>query len=282
MSQNGVNPLTKHFRQPVLYIKLPSEGRFWPEGSLDMPVTNELPVYPMTAKDEIIIRTPDALLNGEGVVQVIQNCCPNILDAWKTPVHDIDALLVAIRIASYGPEMGIDTGCPHCNHANHHEVELQPILHSYKCPDYAQPLEINGLKIRLKPQSYADQNLRRMVQFEEDRVMQTVGDESLSDEDKMKQFNKHLTKIVDINLETVARSTAYIELPDGTRVDNREHISEYFQNCENLVFKKLLDHVQKINLQNEMPKINLQCEGCEQTYTSAIEFDYSNFFDASS
>ena len=47
----GANPLKKYFRQPKLYINLPSKGKFYPAGSLNMPETGELPVFPMTAKD---------------------------------------------------------------------------------------------------------------------------------------------------------------------------------------------------------------------------------------
>ena len=32
------NPLSKYFRQPQLYFKLPSEGRWYPADSLEMPV----------------------------------------------------------------------------------------------------------------------------------------------------------------------------------------------------------------------------------------------------
>ena len=79
------NPLAKHFRQPQLYIQLPSKGKYYPPGTLEMPVTKELPVYPMTAKDELSFMTPDALLNGQGTVDVIQSCIPNIKDAWAMP-----------------------------------------------------------------------------------------------------------------------------------------------------------------------------------------------------
>ena len=99
------NPLAKHFRQPALYVKLTSNGSFWPDGSLDLPVTGEIPIYPMTTKDEITLRTPDALINGTSVVKVIESCAPNIKDAWKMPTVDVDSTLIAIRIASYGPKM---------------------------------------------------------------------------------------------------------------------------------------------------------------------------------
>ena len=65
------NPLRKYFRQPKVYITLPSRGKYYAEGVLDMPSTNELPVFAMTAKDELIIKTPDALLNGQATVEII-------------------------------------------------------------------------------------------------------------------------------------------------------------------------------------------------------------------
>jgi hypothetical protein len=77
------NPLLKHFRQPQLYLRLPSEGKWWSADSLELPVTKEIAVYAMTARDELLIKTPDALLNGQATVDVIQSCCPNIKDAWK-------------------------------------------------------------------------------------------------------------------------------------------------------------------------------------------------------
>ena len=65
------NPLKQYFRRPAVYLKLPSGGLGYPEGTIDMPDTGELPVYPMTAIDEITSRTPDALFNGTAVVEVI-------------------------------------------------------------------------------------------------------------------------------------------------------------------------------------------------------------------
>ena len=59
MSGLSNNPLAKHFRQPVMYIKLPSQGRWWANNAIEIPVTGEIPVYAMTARDEITFKTPD-------------------------------------------------------------------------------------------------------------------------------------------------------------------------------------------------------------------------------
>ena len=70
MQTATANPLSKHFRQPKLYIKLPSGGNFYRPGSLVPEQTGEYPVYAMTAKDELMFKTPDALLNGQSTVNV--------------------------------------------------------------------------------------------------------------------------------------------------------------------------------------------------------------------
>ena len=103
----SVNPLLKHFRQPQLYLRLPSQGKFYPAGSIDMPATKELPIYSMTALDEIIWKNPDALLNGQATVDVIHSCVPNIKNAWMIPNIDMDAILIGIRRATYGNFMDL-------------------------------------------------------------------------------------------------------------------------------------------------------------------------------
>jgi len=56
--QKRTNPLTSLMRQPKLYVRLPSKGRFWPEGSLSDSPNGEYAVYSMTAKDEMLIKLP--------------------------------------------------------------------------------------------------------------------------------------------------------------------------------------------------------------------------------
>ena len=129
------NPLSQFFRQPAIHIRLPSGGKFYPVGSINMPPNGELPVLPMTAVDEITYRTPDALFNGSAVVSVIQSCVPSIKDAWQMPSQDIDAVMIAIRIASFGHGMDINTQCPACNH----NVRLFKILvRINKCFEYSK------------------------------------------------------------------------------------------------------------------------------------------------
>ena len=140
------NPLTQYFRQPAIYVKLPSNGQHYPEAALKMPANNELPVYPMTAIDEITYRTPDALFNGNAVVNVIKSCIPSIQDPWAIPAMDVDTILVAIRIASYGHTMEISTSCPHCQHEADYGLDLRTVMERMRAPDYSKSIHDGDLK----------------------------------------------------------------------------------------------------------------------------------------
>jgi len=70
------NPLINYFRQAKIYLTLPSGGKYYKEGSLELTESGELPVMPMTAKDELALKTPDALLSGQATVDLIQSCIP--------------------------------------------------------------------------------------------------------------------------------------------------------------------------------------------------------------
>lgn len=90
------NPLKQYFRRPAIYLKLPSEGKYYPIDAIDLPDNKELPVYPMTAIDEITSKTPDALYSGVAISEIIKSCVPNIKDPWSIPTIDLDAILIEI------------------------------------------------------------------------------------------------------------------------------------------------------------------------------------------
>ena len=67
MANKKSNPLAGYYRAPKMYTEIPTGGKYYDDKIIEWPDTNELPVYPMTAKDEMIMKNPDALLNyGDG------------------------------------------------------------------------------------------------------------------------------------------------------------------------------------------------------------------------
>lgn len=277
-SNQSANPLAKHFRKPAIYLKLPSGGAFWPSGAINLPENGEIPVFPMTTGDEITLKTPDALMNGAGMVSVIHSCCPNITDAWRMPAVDSDSILIAIRIASYGQNMDITSFCPNCNEENDHSVDLTGLLGHVKMPDYVTPLIHDGLKIKLRPQEYAQVTQSNIITFEETKLSQALTAEDISDEVRNAKLKQSMERIIELNDNLMVKSTEYIEMSDGTRVTESGYLTEFYQNCDAKVTKAVREHLEKLSQQAALPENHVKCSECETEYRVPLEFDYSSFF----
>jgi hypothetical protein len=284
MDSTQQNPLAKHFRQPAIYIKLPSEGRYWPEKSLDMPANKELPVYPMTAKDEILLKTPDSLLNGTTVAQIIQSCLPNIKDAWQMPSCDFDYVLMSIRVASYGHKMDISSECPHCATKNEYTIDLRNIIDSFKQPVPSELITVDDLKFKLKPQPYYSVNKVNMMRFEEERIISQLLDSNIDRKSRLDTFKGQLDQIADLNVEVLADSTEYIQLPDNTVVNQYGFIKEFYANSDSSIIRQVQECFDQTNksLVDKTLKVTCTNEECLKEYESNLEFDYSRFFVVSS
>ena len=271
------NPLSQYFRQPALHLKLPSGGRFWPEGSLDLPVTGEVPVYPMTAKDEIGLRTPDALLNGSATVEVIQSCIPAIKDAWKMPVSDLDAVLVAIRNASYGEEIEFTTVCPSCRESNEYTISIHEIQGQADRINWDEAVTYGDLRIYLKPQTYFEMNRASIENFEEQRLIQLANNSDLPEDEKIKQFYEIFRKLTSATIKTLSANIDRIETNDQV-VSNPAFIQEFIENAERSVFDTIRKQVTDIRQRVQTKPLHIQCDNCQHEYDTPFQLEQSNFF----
>ena len=278
---NENNPLRQYFRQPAIYIELPSQGKFYPQGALNMPQTNKLPVYPMTAIDEITYRTPDALFNGQATVNVIQSCVPDIKNAWSVPSMDVDTVLVSIRIASYGHEMGFSTQCPACQHVSDQSIDLRNVLDSMKPVDYTRPITSGDMEIYFRPMSYQNMSDNNKLQYENQKMLQNIPDGTGTDVDKMSALSKALQEVTAMTVKALAQSIAMVKTPTAM-VSEPEFIEELLKNCDRKLFNEIRDYIVTNKSQSEMQPIKLTCPECTHEYEQTVTLDMSSFFEPAS
>jgi len=278
------NPLSGFMRQPKIYIKLPSNGAYWSEGSLNVTDTGEYPVYSMTAKDEILLKIPDALMNGQAVVDVIQNCVPNIVNAWNTPVIDLDVLLIAIRLATYGETM--DTPIKIGDLELEYNIDLHVVMDSLMSRITWNPaVPINSdITVFVKPLTYKDLTLVNIQSFETQKIMSVVNDENLSDDDKIKLFQESFKKLSTYTIEAVTKSIDRIDTNQGSTSDPA-FISEFINNSDKEIFNTVQKHIEQLNENNKIKPIAVAVtdEMREQGVTGEtveipLTFDPSTFF----
>ena len=275
------NPLQRYFRQPAIFIKLPSNGDFYEPGSLDMPPNGEVPIYPMTAMDEITYRTADALFNGNAVASVIESCVPNIKNAWAIPTMDLDTLLIAIRIASFGHDMDFETVCPSCESENNYGLDLRTVLDTIQSPDYNQTVTVGDIQIFFQPISYQQQNNNSMMQFEDQKLMETVPNADIPESEKINLLNSAFVKLGEMTMNAISQSITAIQAGDEM-VTDPEYIREFVKNCERGVFNKIRDRITEIKSFTELKPVKLQCQECSHNYETPFTLDVSNFFGSSS
>ena len=277
------NPLHKFFRQPKVYTTLPSKGQYYAPGVLDMPETGELPVFAMTAKDELTMKTPDALLNGQATVDVIKSCVPNIKDPWKMPSLDLDAILIAIRIATYGEKLEITTKVPVTGAERSYQIDLRQVLSKLVTVDFEGSLTIDNMLVKVRPLTYAEFTKSNLKTFEEQRVFSLVNDEQMPDEEKLIKFNDSFRKLTDLTVDMLGRSVYSITV-DETEVTNETHIQEFLQNSDKNFFNSILEFLEeeKKKFAIEPMKVNSSdedmSEGAPASFEVPITFDQSNFF----
>jgi len=277
--QNRANPLQKYMRQPAIYIKLPSNGEYWHQNCLEMPINNELPVFPMSTKDEIQINTPDALMNGQAVVDMIQSCLPNIKNAWAIPVCDLDTILIAIRIASYGEKMEYKSTCPSCQNEDNYEIDLRSFMDMpVNLSAYSHPVEFKGMQIYLKPNDYDSVNMQNMEQFEQQRMISLINNTELSEEDKQQRFYKIFQTMTNYTVKNVSGTIYKIQTPDGEIVTDVDFIQEFVTNSERQLFEVVKRKIDEINKAIPSKEVNHTCDECSHAYVAPFTFDQSNFF----
>lgn len=275
------NPLRQYFRQPAIYIRLPSQGQFYPQGTIDMPPTGELAVYPMTAIDEITYRTPDALFNGQATVNVLASCVPAIKNHWATPAMDIDTLLIAIRIASYGHDMDFGSKCPKCAHECEHTIDLRSVLDRMRTPDYNKSLKSGDMEIFFRPMTYKNINDNNAIQYENQKLLQVLPDGEIPDAEKMTALADALKRITRITVQALAQSIAVIKTPQAM-VSEPEFIEDFLNNCDRELFNRIRDHIVDLKNQAEMQPLKITCPECKHEYDQAVTLDMSSFFEPAS
>ena len=271
------NPLSAYFRQPKLYLTLPSEGKYYADGALDLSVNGEYPVYAMTAKDELIFKTPDALLNGQATVELIRSCIPAIKDPWGMPSIDLDACLIAIRIATYGEGMDFDSQCPSCSHENTYEMNLLGYLDQVKSFKYNDTVSLPPLEIKLRPYNYREVTKASLQALEQQKIYQVINDENLDDEEKLNQFGQSFVKLTDLTIDIVARCIAAIETPEGV-VTDQDQILEFINNAPKDVFNTINDQIKIMREQIDLKVQDVKCAECGTSYQITLTMDQTNFF----
>lgn len=272
------NPLIQAYKKPSLFIPLPSKGNYYkkkPKLSID----NELAVYAMTARDELITKTPDALFNGEATISLIKSCCPDIEDPESMPVNDLLVILVGIRQASYGREIDIDVKCPKCEYQNQLQLDASIMLSTVKTdpidPSVTLPSEF---KIVCNPYTLTDRTLLQVQQVKQSKMIQGLASEKLDDVARQELFGKTFVEIAELTVDLITNAIQSVQGKDTDVITDKETIREWLQTITKADYDAIKAKVEELSESGLETQFNASCQDCGHTWKTGVDLDIANFF----
>jgi len=277
---NPENPLIKYFRKPKIYVTLPTGGKFNPE--LKTTLLDEVGVSAMSAIDEISLRNPEALLNGEAIKSVIESCVPTVGDPMKLCNIDIEALFLAIQYATYGNDLTHEHTCSNCKEIAEYKIDVNEILNRFPEVDTIDPILFEDVNIHVRPPTLENVTRMALIDLEQKKIIQNLRnvDDDTEDMDIANKFYNSFKKIATFNVDMLANAISRIETPDVI-VEDTKMISEFLQNVPTTVVQQLNTAIEKIVTKpTDINKMQFKCESCESVDEVYLEINPINFLEA--
>jgi len=281
----NTSPLSKYYRQPAVYITLPTKGRYYGPDVFTPTETGEIPILPMNAKDELAFKTPDAMISGQATVDVIKSCVPNFKNPWMMTNYDTDTILLAIRAATYGETMDITYTVPGTTEQVTQAIGVVQLLEGLKNVTIRDEFTTKGgFTVKVSPLNYKTLNRIQTAQYEQERIYSTVRNSALTEQQKGEQFVKSFKLLNEINFDLLVEAITEIKTPEGTVVNDKNLISEFCNNCEAKLINEIQSELGKIRMQAQIPPVKIQSteeqirNGAPVSYEVPVTFDNSNFF----
>lgn len=299
MTEN--NPLKDKIRTTKIYVRLPSGGRYNKDGVDFTNNGTEVPVRAMTAKDELLLRNPDALLNGDAVEKLVTSCVHEIHNVRETPMNDIDMLLLAIKYATYGDKFDFTAKCPKCTTDNKIEKSIRAMIDgSTDLPEHNVLKLDNDIELFLKPYNFENSNKANIMDFETQKRLSFIqntyqrienGDaKQIEDAEAIarREMSHLFDSMADFTLNLMIESIVQVVLTTNstgneemkTVVTNKDHIKEYVWNLDPESVEKVKDKMKEIMKYGVDKNTHVTCinETCKHEWDMEVGFDQSNFF----
>jgi hypothetical protein len=272
------NPLKNFYRNKEVYVKLPSNYRYFtnkPKLSSDQ----ELGVMPLSTKDEMLMLIPDTLYNGEALFEIFGSIVPDIEDPYEIVVPDTDIILLASRIAAYGKNMPVDVTCPHCKNHSSYEIDLTHVLAKLVPVPSEHIVEIDNLTVRFKPNSLKTVTANRMANLELNKlILDLSGTDDVSSQKEI--FQKGLAKATAANIAIYADAIESVTTDEGIIVTDIVNIIDWLTKSSAKVMNIIKKNTDVMNSNGLPTSFNFVCsnEECSKDFDAPLEFNPAFFF----
>jgi ribosomal protein S27E len=275
---NKMNPLSQYSKIEVLFTKLISNDVIkYPAGVI---TNTKCGVCARSARDEILLNTAAALIGGDAIAKVIENCVPNIEDGNELYVNDVEQLLIAIKIATGDESYDMNVTCPECEHVGGFSRDLNYLLNSATSFEEQPFVSMdNGLTVYFRPQTWREYSDFSSRMFEQHSRSRVIDNSDISEEEKQEIFVDVFEKMTQLNYDMICTSIERIVTPDDQIVTDQSFISDWVGTLSKKdlkVIRDASDSVVDIGVNHTM---DVECSKCNHEWElTGLRYDPASFF----
>jgi len=227
-----------------IQVFLPSRGKLYAETS-PLCDADFIEIKEMTAREEDILTSRVLLKKGVAIDKVLDNCIVDSrVNQYEMLVGDRNTILLALRVASYGPEYTVKVTCPSCSENQDYTFMLDQV--NMKMMNN-NPVEQHRNLFEFKLPKSED-----IVRFK----LLTAGEEA--DITKAQENYKRVVKSDVDNLVTSRMMRQIISINSNS---NRDFVANYVGNMPIKDARAFRDHVDLIEPNVEL-KGDFSCKNC--------------------
>ncbi len=222
--------LDKVRRIPAEKFRLPTNGFQYPDDMFVNVEIGEIEVFPISSYDEILLKTPEMLLSGQGIFEVIGRKVPCIKHPSLLASKDVDFILTCLRKVTYGDSVTLEYTHT-CDDAKKHSytIALSEYINRTK---HLDPIQCDNLF------SFSMPNEQQVV----------LNNIKFSDVIKLTQTSMQMENNENLNFKDVENSVietlcTMIKNVDG--VDDEQEISEWLREIPAPYVAIIQEHIQK-------------------------------------
>lgn len=267
---------------PPVEIALPTKGMFYPKGVLgENTDPQHIEVGTLGIMDEFKYRDPFLLVSGKAISYLIHHICGDqVVLPEELCEIDVETILLASRIASYGPSLKLNHICPRmkqedgkdvpCQHENILVLDLHEFILRYGPIEEETRFEVMlprvGQTVYLRPTPYRTTiEVMRNVMGNRKRLetLQEHQDEFIMDPILFHQYEDLLTLSADLQIQTLLDCIWAVRTKSGIMVEDPQEIMAWIfelpKSDHDVISKRiseLTDEFRKISI------VKYTCAGC--------------------
>lgn len=290
------NPLIEDLdrrREPNgLVLSLPTIGRFYSDGVLHPECDpTAIEVYPVGIAAEVHLGDPLLLASGKAIPKLVKVICPEVIDAESLCGIDIDAILLASRIASHGEKMRINAQCQSgkCGHEDVIEANLQEIILRYapieddQLGKFIVPLPHLDQVVCIQPPTYRTglEIIRNSIAIEKNisELKDVTFQDFIQDEEMMNSYMEIAERNTVLSISALIDSIFYVETSTGQKVIDKEVITEWALRLKKDDLVEVRKRIQELSEEiDKIAYVDYTCSACGKKNTVRLTLDPQKLF----